>query len=262
MDFTSRLFPRTATVTKQGDPFLRAARYSTFAIVLTGILLISNPSRASSIADCRSQLGVLHEALPNGVTGVWEEIVLEESAKINAMRDKTSLAAGLDALETEYEAYLKDPDPDGDGFATAPEVMQARVRLSVCLYEARAAELAGPAKTSDEAGNAEPEEKAAAEEDHRSPPQPIRNPSSWFASAAYPVIALREARSGVVRFEVTVAADGSVAGCQASGPPNSADLELATCDAVIAHARFTPATDRAGRAVVGEFANAMRWALP
>ncbi|MBO9696373.1 MAG: energy transducer TonB [Sphingopyxis sp.] len=73
---------------------------------------------------------------------------------------------------------------------------------------------------------------------------------------------MREDRQGVVTYDLTAGSDGSVVGCRASGPPGSADLERATCDAILARARFNLATDEAGRAVVGEVSGNMRWTLP
>lgn len=238
------------------------ARWLTLTVALAGSALIFNQAQAASMDQCRTKFDALEAAFPSGITDTWIEILQEELDKINAMNDADSLTAGMDAAIAEYDDYQRDPDPDGDGMAFDPKIIDAKTMLSICLYTARAEEIAPSAEPTEDAADAAdlPDEEGESE-DLTSPPKPITNQAEWFADINYPITALEEGRSGVVRYDVTVAADGSVAGCQASGPLNSADLELATCSAVLAHARFEPGTDNAGRPVVSEISGTMRWSL-
>lgn len=93
-------------------------------------------------------------------------------------------------------------------------------------------------------------------------PKPITNPGSWATSADYPAIALREGRAGVVRFTVTVDLDGTVSKCEVTASSGSGDLDAATCVLISARARFQPARDAQGDAIVSTYYNSIRWQIP
>lgn len=76
--------------------------------------------------------------------------------------------------------------------------------------------------------------------------EPISNPQTWIRSSDYPAEMLRDGKEGVVGFRLVVDEQGGVKQCfvdiDKSGP-----FEMATCNAVKAHARFKPALDADGK---------------
>lgn len=90
--------------------------------------------------------------------------------------------------------------------------------------------------------------------------QPLTSPADWFVS--YPAAALRANEEGRVVFELAIDAGGTVTGCKVMTSSGSAVLDAATCDAARSKARFTPARDASGRALVSTWRRATRWALP
>ena len=139
------------------------------------------------------------------------------------------------------------------------QITTARQGMYVCMYEQRLAEVQGV--------EAEPEPAAPAREpepepDLSGPPTIIEPSLPWFTSDDYPASALRAERQGEVRYILTIDAGGKVRGCQADGPEGAADLESATCDALMARAQFNPATDARGKPTVGEFEGSIKWTVP
>lgn len=91
---------------------------------------------------------------------------------------------------------------------------------------------------------------------------PLSNPGGWIGTADYPAEALRAMREGSVGFTLEIGVDGVPKGCaimQSSGDPS---LDGATCTLISQRARFRPARDAAGRAVVGSFSNRVVWRVP
>ncbi len=222
---------------------------------------ISDPALAVTVDDCRAEVENLHGVLPSGITGDWLDTVQGYIDHVNSIDDAASLQKSVEAVWAESDAYDRDPDPDGDGMALSEEVFTALSILQNCFHRARNAELS---REEDETADAA-DEKMESEEpevDLASPPTAIESSQPWFTGADFPQSALRDGRQGQVNYDLTIGADGKVLGCQSSGPPGSADLEAATCDAVFARARFKPATDSAGRPTVGEVSGVIRWTIP
>ena len=59
-----------------------------------------------------------------------------------------------------------------------------------------------------------------------------------------------------------VGTDGVPSGCDVTMSSGSALLDSATCDLIQSRARFSPAMDGQGRAVVGTYSNSVRWTIP
>jgi protein TonB len=92
--------------------------------------------------------------------------------------------------------------------------------------------------------------------------KPRNSPSGWATTADYPGSDLRQGNQGLVRFSLTVGADGKVSACvvvKSSGFPG---LDEATCGNVARRARFEPATDASGAKVTGSYAGSVRWVIP
>ncbi len=101
---------------------------------------------------------------------------------------------------------------------------------------------------------------APASKAHR--PIPRSNPGEWFASADYPVSARIREQSGRTGFIVTVDTDGFVQGCTISSASGIAALDDATCALARLRGHFLPATDEAGKPVVGDWTSQITWRLP
>ena len=94
------------------------------------------------------------------------------------------------------------------------------------------------------------------------PATPKNDPTKWVTTDDYPARDLREGNEGTSVFRVTVGANGRVSACQIVTSSRHPGLDAATCKAVSARARFNPATDEHGDAVVGTYSNSVRWQIP
>lgn len=93
----------------------------------------------------------------------------------------------------------------------------------------------------------------------REPAIPLSAPSSWIPGDDYPAGALYRGENGVVKFRLTVGADGSLENCHVlyrTSPDNFADL---TCKLLAKRARFQPAIDAQGSKVRSFYINSVRW---
>lgn len=91
---------------------------------------------------------------------------------------------------------------------------------------------------------------------------PLNAPGLWVSDADYPTGALRRGEQGVTGFAITIGPDGRVRDCTITRSSGSAELDAATCAKVCQRARFAPASNEHGDAVVGRYANVIRWRIP
>ncbi len=94
------------------------------------------------------------------------------------------------------------------------------------------------------------------------PPVPTGPPAKWIGDDDYPRTALANHVAGIVRFALTVAANGIPTACEITGSSNDAELDSATCLLVSKRAQFFPAKDANGKPVEGVFRSSVRWQLP
>jgi TonB family protein len=92
-------------------------------------------------------------------------------------------------------------------------------------------------------------------------PVPVTNPGTWISNADYPPAALRRRAQGFVGFRLSVDTAGVPTGCAISNSSQDRELDQATCDLLLARARFRPARDADGNAVAGSFASRVRWTI-
>lgn len=95
-----------------------------------------------------------------------------------------------------------------------------------------------------------------------SSPTPTGNPGDWVTSEDYPATALREGQEGVTAFLLNIDKNGVPVKCTISSSSGAATLDQATCDLLIARARFTPARDTNGKPLVGSYSNKINWRIP
>ncbi|WP_197423710.1 energy transducer TonB [Novosphingobium sp. CCH12-A3] len=93
-------------------------------------------------------------------------------------------------------------------------------------------------------------------------PKPKGNPGEWVTTRDYPSEALRNEQEGTVGFRILVGTEGVPSGCEVTMSSGSAMLDSATCDLIQSRARFSPAMDAEGKAVVGTYSNSVRWTIP
>ncbi|MCA1661682.1 MAG: energy transducer TonB [Novosphingobium sp.] len=100
---------------------------------------------------------------------------------------------------------------------------------------------------------------AAAQRTLQRLPQPLSKPQSWLNWSDYPRGALEKGKSAIVRFRLTVDADGKVRSCaipSATQGPEFADI---TCKAIARRARFEPALDKDGKPVASYYVSTVVW---
>tara|TARA_R110000824_G_scaffold4203_6_gene19961 strand:- start:1336 stop:2292 length:957 start_codon:yes stop_codon:yes gene_type:complete len=94
------------------------------------------------------------------------------------------------------------------------------------------------------------------------PATPAGNPGEWISPGDYPVAALREERSGAVEFQLQISETGEVTACNILESSGQADLDKASCRALMRRARFNPAKNASGQPVRSSYTNKVRWQIP
>jgi protein TonB len=94
------------------------------------------------------------------------------------------------------------------------------------------------------------------------PAVPKNDPRKWVTTDDYPARDLREGNEGTTAFRVVVGTNGRVSVCEIVKSSGHPGLDAATCKAVKARARFTPATDENGQPVAGTYSNKVLWQIP
>ncbi len=88
---------------------------------------------------------------------------------------------------------------------------------------------------------------------------PLGNPGTWVTTNDYPSRALRQERQGTTAFRLDVNIDGKPTACSVTGSSGHADLDAATCKALLRRARFRPIADGGGPS---SWSSRVRWQIP
>jgi TonB family protein len=88
------------------------------------------------------------------------------------------------------------------------------------------------------------------------------NLSSLISVEDYPASALRAGERGTVRFRLSVDPSGRVTDCTVLTSSGSSALDSTTCRLLRSRARFTPATDKNGKAIADSVESSVTWSLP
>jgi TonB family protein len=91
---------------------------------------------------------------------------------------------------------------------------------------------------------------------------PLESPASWIASDDYPAVALRYGMTGNTSFKLSVDATGKPSRCDVLESSGFDVLDRATCDRLMANAKFNPPHNRAGQSIESTFSSRVRWVLP
>jgi TonB family protein len=86
-------------------------------------------------------------------------------------------------------------------------------------------------------------------------------PDRWFYDGSYPPAALAAGHSGTVEYRLEVGTDGRVAECAIERGSGHTALDAGTCQLLRARARFVPARDVDGSAMVWTYRGSIRWVL-
>lgn len=92
--------------------------------------------------------------------------------------------------------------------------------------------------------------------------RPRNDPGRWLSDRDYRTAWVRRELTGVAKFQLQIAANGSVSGCRITGSTGHGELDAATCKLVSDRAKFEPARDTTGAAVAGSYSGAVSWVLP
>ena len=94
------------------------------------------------------------------------------------------------------------------------------------------------------------------------PATPLGAPGTWVTTDDYRTSWINRELTGTARFDLSISPSGRVSACRITRSSGHSVLDEATCKLISARARFTPATDAAGKPVAGSYASSIRWILP
>ncbi|RXZ34954.1 TonB family protein [Sphingomonas desiccabilis] len=89
----------------------------------------------------------------------------------------------------------------------------------------------------------------------------LGNPAQWFSADHYPAEAAAARKAGRVSTILRVDDHGAVAGCTISTSSGFAPLDKGTCDLIVQHLSFSPATDSAGKPIASDYPLSVTWHL-
>jgi TonB family protein len=92
--------------------------------------------------------------------------------------------------------------------------------------------------------------------------QPKGSPTRWLTLDDYPAQAIREARGGTVKYNLTIRADGKPRKCAVTSSSGDENLDEYTCSIMMRRARFCPATDSKSRPIEGSWTGGVTWKIP
>lgn len=88
---------------------------------------------------------------------------------------------------------------------------------------------------------------------------PATEPGKWLRSSDYPSDMLAKSQPGIVRFRLSVGADGVPTACHIQRSTNSKGFDDAVCKGVMRRARFEPALDKDGNPLASYYVNSVRF---
>ncbi len=88
---------------------------------------------------------------------------------------------------------------------------------------------------------------------------PVTEPGKWLKSSDYPRDMLARWQPGIVRFRLSVGADGVPTACHIQRSTNSEGFDDAVCKGVMRRARFDPALDKDGKPLASYYVNSVRF---
>lgn len=93
-------------------------------------------------------------------------------------------------------------------------------------------------------------------------PEPRTFPGSWATSLDYPPDALKSRFEGVTKFRIDIEATGKPRRCTVTGSSGSQEVDIRTCQLMMARSSFHPARDKGGAAMPWYWMSSVKWSLP
>lgn len=90
-------------------------------------------------------------------------------------------------------------------------------------------------------------------------PIPTEPPTNWLTSADYPSDLLFDGAQGLVRFRLSVDADGKPTQCHIQQSSRPEGFDRAVCKALMKRAKFEPARTRDGKAIASYWRNTVKF---
>lgn len=88
---------------------------------------------------------------------------------------------------------------------------------------------------------------------------PVSNPAKWMKSSDYPSEMLGKGQPGIVRFRLSVGADGKPTACHIQRSTNAKGFDNVVCNGLMRRARFEPALDKEGQPLASYYVNAVQF---
>jgi TonB family protein len=94
------------------------------------------------------------------------------------------------------------------------------------------------------------------------PAKPVESPAEWFSQDDYPALALRQHIEGDVKVRFVIDKDGHVRQCNLITSSGSPLLDATTCGILITNARYWPARNSTGNAIMQIETQNVKWQIP
>ena len=101
----------------------------------------------------------------------------------------------------------------------------------------------------------------AAATDHPRGARPLRSLASYVSDDDYPAVAAREGETGVTAFMLMVGETGGLEDCMVEETSGFASIDAMSCGILIQRAKFSPATDSAGKPIRSVLRSRITWRL-
>ena len=92
--------------------------------------------------------------------------------------------------------------------------------------------------------------------------KPRNDPTRWLSDRDYKSSWARRELTGVAKYRLQIAADGTIGKCTVTGSTGHAELDVATCQLISKRAKFEPARGSGGEPVAGTYNGSVMWTLP
>lgn len=93
------------------------------------------------------------------------------------------------------------------------------------------------------------------------PVVPASNPGKWLSSADYPTKLLRKGQQGIVKFRLSVDADGKATQCHIQKSTRPQEFDDAVCSALMRRAEFEPALGQDGKPLASYWHSTVRFQI-
>jgi TonB family protein len=87
-------------------------------------------------------------------------------------------------------------------------------------------------------------------------------PLGWVTTDDYPDVAIRRGREGTTGYRLSIGTDGKPFRCDITAASGTAEIDAATCRAVMKRARFEPARDVDGTPLIAVYRASVNFSIP